>query len=156
MTPFSVSRRTILRGGLAAGATAAGALLSGCVGPSLGPSGPAMSGVPLGHQHHTGDVPLAGAHGMHKTPVDGGVAEKLAKLEGFDPMAFLTAFDYGEVSKLPDGRTLREYEIVSQNQELEIAPGVVFPAWAFNGQVPGPTLRATEGDVLRIHFTNGS
>ncbi len=27
-------------------------------------------------------------------------------------------------------------------------------AWAYNGQVPGPTLRATEGDLIRVHFTN--
>jgi FtsP/CotA-like multicopper oxidase with cupredoxin domain len=155
MSAFSVSRRKIVQGGLAAAATAAGALLSACVGPSLGPAPAAMSGVPLGHQHHTGDVPLAGAHGMHQTPVDG-VAERLAKLEGFDPMTFLTAFDYGKVSKLPDGRTLREYEVVAYNRQLEVAPGVMFPAWTYNGQVPGPTLRATEGDLLRIRFTNGS
>jgi FtsP/CotA-like multicopper oxidase with cupredoxin domain len=31
---------------------------------------------------------------------------------------------------------------------------VFFPAWTYNGQVPGPTLRATEGDRIRIHFTN--
>ncbi|MBI2844917.1 MAG: multicopper oxidase domain-containing protein, partial [Chloroflexi bacterium] len=37
---------------------------------------------------------------------------------------------------------------------IEVAPGVFFPAWTYNGHVPGPTLRATEGDLLRIHFTN--
>jgi len=73
---------------------------------------------------------------------------------GFDPSAFLTAFDYGSVSRLPDGRTLREYQIVAGDKEIEIAPGVVFPAWTYNGQVPGPTLRCTEGDRIRVHFTN--
>ena len=29
-------------------------------------------------------------------------------------------------------------------------PGVFFPAWTYNGRVPGPTLRANEGDRLRI------
>ncbi len=29
-----------------------------------------------------------------------------------------------------------------------------FPAWTFNGQVPGPTLRATEGDRVRVTFLN--
>ncbi|BCU82218.1 copper oxidase [Polycladomyces abyssicola] len=66
----------------------------------------------------------------------------------------LTSFDYGKVSKLPDGRTLREYNIVATDKEIEVAPGVVYPAWTFNGQVPGPTIRATEGDLLRIRFTN--
>jgi FtsP/CotA-like multicopper oxidase with cupredoxin domain len=31
---------------------------------------------------------------------------------------------------------------------------VYFPAWAYNGQVPGPTLRCTEGDQLRVRFSN--
>ena len=30
----------------------------------------------------------------------------------------------------------------------------MYPAWAYNGQVPGPTLRAREGDLLRVVFRN--
>lgn len=71
-----------------------------------------------------------------------------------DPHAFLEQFDWGEVSLLPDGRTLREYRLTAVDREIEVAPGVVYPAWTYNGQVPGPTLRATEDDVMRIHFTN--
>ena len=29
-----------------------------------------------------------------------------------------------------------------------------FPAWTYNGQVPGPTIRATHGDLVRVHFVN--
>ena len=29
-----------------------------------------------------------------------------------------------------------------------------FEAWTYNGTVPGPILRATEGDTLRVHFEN--
>jgi FtsP/CotA-like multicopper oxidase with cupredoxin domain len=72
----------------------------------------------------------------------------------FDPMAFLTDFDYGKISTLPNGQTLREYNFVAIDKEIEIAPGVFFPAWTFNGQVPGPTIRCTEGDRIRIHFAN--
>ena len=73
---------------------------------------------------------------------------------GFDPTAYLTDFDYGKVSTLPTGQTLREYYIVAEDREIEVAPGVFFAAWTYNGQVPGPTLRATEGDKVRVHFTN--
>ena len=73
----------------------------------------------------------------------------------FDPAAFLTDFDYGTVSRLPGGQTLREYELVATDKEVEVAPGVFFPAWTYNGQVPGPTIRCNEGDRLRVHFTNG-
>ena len=54
----------------------------------------------------------------------------------------------------PDGTLLREYEIYAVDREIEIAPGVKFPAWTYNGQVPGPTIRATEGDRLRVRFLN--
>ncbi len=30
-----------------------------------------------------------------------------------------------------------------------------FSAWTYNGTVPGPVIRATEGDLLRVRFTNG-
>lgn len=73
---------------------------------------------------------------------------------GFDPHVFLRHFDYGKVSRLPDGRTLREFQIVCYPREIEVAPGIKFPAWTFNGQVPGPTLRATEGDRVRVEFVN--
>src|SRR5216684_911416 len=32
---------------------------------------------------------------------------------GFNPSSILTHFDYGRVSKLPGGRTLREYSVVA-------------------------------------------
>ena len=54
------------------------------------------------------------------------------------------------------GRTVREFEIVAEDKEIEVAPGVKFAAWAYNGRVPGPTLRATEGDRVRIKFVNAS
>jgi FtsP/CotA-like multicopper oxidase with cupredoxin domain len=75
---------------------------------------------------------------------------------GFDPSTFVTAFDYGETSEMSNGQTLREYQMVAMDKEIEIAPGVYFPAWTYNGQVPGPTLRCNEGDRLQIHFTNAS
>lgn len=74
----------------------------------------------------------------------------------FDPTAMLTDFDYGRVSTLSNGQTLREYDIFAVDKEIEIAPGIVFPAWTYNGRVPGPTIRCTEGDRIRVHFVNGS
>lgn len=49
---------------------------------------------------------------------------------------------------------VREFELVAENREVEIAPGVRFPAWTYNGTVPGPVLRVTEGDLLRVRFRN--
>lgn len=71
-----------------------------------------------------------------------------------DPMKYLTAFDYGEVTELPGGGSRREYFIRAEDREIEIAEGIKYPAWTYNGFLPGPTLRATEGDELRVHFEN--
>ncbi len=74
----------------------------------------------------------------------------------FDPMKYLTAFDYGQTSTLPNGQTLREWDVSAGGKEIEVAPGIFFPAWTYNGQVPGPTFRCTEGDRLRFNFLNAS
>jgi FtsP/CotA-like multicopper oxidase with cupredoxin domain len=83
----------------------------------------------------------------------------------FNPSTFLRSWNFSDLppgrrerfyreTKRPDGSLLREYEIVAIDREIEIAPGVFFPAWTFNGQVPGPTLRATEGDRIKVTFLN--
>lgn len=142
MTPPSpVSRRTFLGGlglaGLAGGAAAARRLLP-------------TDDTPTAHAQgggHGDTLPMT--HNMVEGEVDPAV-------NGFDPTAMLTDFDYGTVSNLPSGQTLREYTIVAGEKLIEIAPGVTFPAWVYNGRVPGPTIRCTQGDRLRITFTNGS
>jgi FtsP/CotA-like multicopper oxidase with cupredoxin domain len=92
-------------------------------------------------------------HGATGTvPTAGGTSRKYGD---YDPTQYLTHFDYGTVTgKTPDGRIIREFTVVSEDKEIEIFPGVVFPAWTFNGTVPGPTLRCTEGDLIRIQYAN--
>ena len=50
---------------------------------------------------------------------------------------------------------VREYQLVASDREIEVAKGVFYPAWTYNGTVPGPVIRATEGDLLRVEFVNG-
>lgn len=72
-----------------------------------------------------------------------------------DPMKYLREFNYGRVSELPNGAKLREFTLIASDDKVkEIAPGVFYNVWMFNGTVPGPTIRATEGDVVRINFIN--
>ena len=78
------------------------------------------------------------------------------RANGFDPAELVRDFDEGKTRRLASGRTLREWELVAVDKEIEVAPGVRFPAWTYNGRVPGPTLRAREGERLRVHFLNGS
>jgi FtsP/CotA-like multicopper oxidase with cupredoxin domain len=99
-----------------------------------------------------------GAHGESRVPpharFSGDDVDHAAN--GFDPTDLLRDFDYGTTRRLPGGRRLREWEIVATDKEIEVAPGVSYEAWTFNGRVPGPTLRCTEGERLRIRFTNAS
>src|SRR3990170_4764204 len=129
----SLTRRDLLR---------AGAL--GTVGLAAGGSVLALPG--LGQSS-------AGPAQDHATHHDMMTVGKLAP-GSFDPGAFLTHFDTGKVSRLPSGQVLREYELVAEDREIEVAPWIFFPAWTYNGQVPGPTIRCTEGDRLRVRFSN--
>ena len=92
----------------------------------------------------------------HNAGVTPGVGEVDHVRNGFNPAEILTDFDYGHGSILPDGRTLREYEITAINKNIEIVPGIEFSAWTYNGRIPGPSIRCTEGDLIRIKFINGS
>ncbi|HYT82768.1 MAG TPA: multicopper oxidase domain-containing protein [Gemmatimonadales bacterium] len=98
-------------------------------------------------------VTKASTLGIHTDPhvvMSGGLPQDA----GIDPTAFLTAFDYGEVSRRANGQRVREYRMTALDRKIEVMPGLFYDAWTFNGQVPGPTLRATEGDLVRVHFTN--
>jgi len=73
----------------------------------------------------------------------------------FDPDEFLRNFEYGVISLSETGQTVRDYTIIAEDDKIqEISPGVFYNVWTFNGTVPGPTIRATEGDLVRIHFIN--
>ncbi len=81
-----------------------------------------------------------------------GVAGRVdPEANGFDPQAILRDFDEGTVRN-----GVREWEIVAEEREIEVAPGVKYAAWTYNGRVPGPTLRAREGERLRVNFINGA
>lgn len=72
---------------------------------------------------------------------------------GINPMAVLRNFDYGTL-KRENGRNIREFELIAGNSTLQLNSAVSFNSWNFNNRVPGPTLRATEGDRIRVLFLN--
>jgi FtsP/CotA-like multicopper oxidase with cupredoxin domain len=94
------------------------------------------------------------AHSLHNNMSEMLLGNVDHERNGFDPMQMLVDWDYGTPSTLDDGRTVRDYEISAGDIEIEIAPGIFFPAWTYNARVPGPTIRCAENDHLRIHFAN--
>jgi len=118
--------------------------LAGAAGAAaLAPSKKIAKAAPPLHEGHAGHMPTV-------------VGEVDHGRNGFNPTDILTDFDYGEVSTLDNGQTLREYRIAAVDKTLEVVPGIEFPAWTYNGRIPGPTIRCTEGDRIRIHFANAS
>ena len=48
----------------------------------------------------------------------------------------------------------KEFHLIAEPVEREIAPGMIARLWGYNGQSPGPTIECVEGDKLRIFVTN--
>ena len=74
------------------------------------------------------------------------------------PVEYLTYFNCGHISKDESGKTVRQFTlIVEENQKIPITyEGHIFEGWTFNGTIPGPTIRATEGDLVRIRVINSN
>lgn len=134
---FLSRREWLRRGAIGTASVAGGTALAALGRPILANPGAAAT-----DKH-------AAAHDHHQMTAVGEI-----RPGGFDPTAFLTRFDYGTVDKAANGQTVREYNLVAADKEIEVAPGVFFPAWTYNGQVPGPTIRCTAGDRIRVHFHN--
>ncbi len=48
----------------------------------------------------------------------------------------------------------KEFHLVAEPVVREFAPGMNVHLWGYNGQSPGPTIEAVEGDKVRIFVTN--
>lgn len=66
------------------------------------------------------------------------------------PQAFAET-DCGALEK--SGRNVVEFNVVGESVELPIMGGKTYHAMTFNQQVPGPTLRVTQGDVVKMTLT---
>ena len=77
------------------------------------------------------------------------------------PLFPSTGADYQPVVTL-NGWTLpwrmngdwKEFHLVAEPVVREIAPGMRAHLWGYNGQSPGPTIEAVEGDKVRLFVTN--
>ncbi len=48
----------------------------------------------------------------------------------------------------------KEFHLTAEAVEREISQGMTARLWGYNGQSPGPTIEAVEGDKVRIFVTN--
>ncbi len=69
--------------------------------------------------------------------------------------ADVVAYTQALESAPPDeGRVVVRVDLEAREIDWEFVPGQRTRAWAFGGQVPGPTIEAQVGDVLEIRVTN--
>src|SRR5687768_11596217 len=120
ITPTNVSRRRFLQ--IGAGSTA------GIVSASILSRAAFQQQAPDGEDH---SAHLMGDAGGHGTEMLMGTVDH--ERNGFDPMQMLVDWDYGTVTQNEDGSNLREYNVSGGDVEIEIAPGLFFPAWTYNG-----------------------
>ncbi len=74
-----------------------------------------------------------------------GVLAGLAAVVGGDRLTGL-----GAATEPP----VKEFHLTAKETEVELQPGTTVKAWTYNGIMPGPEIRVTEGDRVRVTLTN--
>ena len=55
-------------------------------------------------------------------------------------------------SKIENG--VKVFELEAKVVQWEVAPGHVYEAWTYNATVPGPEIRMTQGETVKVRLTN--
>jgi manganese oxidase len=50
---------------------------------------------------------------------------------------------------------IKVFDVTAKKVQWEVTPGQMVEAYTYNGVVPGPEIRVTEGDKVRVRLTNG-
>lgn len=147
--PVGVDRRAFL--GMVAGGVG-GAAMVGATAAAAWPrsdSAAAVANAPGGADHQ---VSAGMDHGsasdmdaMHKEGIDQFLANAKSPIT--------TGRGATDLEWTMDGG-VRVFELTCAPVDWEVTPGQVEQAFAYNGIVPGPTLRVVEGQPVRVHVRN--
>jgi FtsP/CotA-like multicopper oxidase with cupredoxin domain len=67
---------------------------------------------------------------------------------------FFRKYDLAYPENIETTGNVKEVTLVAEKSELQLLDGNPVEVWTYNGQVPGPEIRVTKGDTLKINFTN--
>ena len=85
--------------------------------------------------------------------MDANVIEQIHQMGGLQ-LVMPQAFAETDCGALADtGRNVVEFNLTGESVELPLMGGKTYNAMTFSGQVPGPTLRVTQGDVVQMTLT---
>src|SRR6185369_12025543 len=101
-----------------------------------------------------GLVSRAGAAGLPEAPLqsNASTAPPLVPPDGRPYNPVVTLNGWSLPWRMKDG--VKEFHLLAEPVVREIAPGMKANLWGYNGQSPGPTIEAVEGDRIRIFVTN--
>ena len=139
------SRRSVLKAlGLGLTLPAAAAALSACAGQAA-PATPAAAGSDTTHTEAAQTSATTGPDWQEMDRMhEEGVKAFPAKTEGLGNQRLEPRVENG----------VKIFDLTCKVVKWEVAPGQTVDAWTYNGVVPGPEIRITEGDTVRIVVKN--
>lgn len=149
-----LGRRLFLKRAAVVGATvpmAGGLIAAACTdgngdGASAAkePTKPAATATGVSHANHQTD-PSAQIDHDHAKGIDlflENQVSPLTKGKGLQPLEWTMDGD------------VKVFNLTAEEVEWEVEPGVIEKGRGYNGMIPGPIIRATEGETVRINVTN--
>ena len=86
-----------------------------------------LSGKSLAQKHKKGVILNPGMGHQNGTTMHNSAKQSVTYKDGeMNPLKFLTTFEYGKVTRLSKAEIQREYTIIAQDKEIEVAPGVIY------------------------------
>jgi FtsP/CotA-like multicopper oxidase with cupredoxin domain len=145
----TLARRTLLG---AVGIATVGGLTAGVLGltgRAASPARAAAASASAAATHEAGHVAATGAPSA--TPMVDHDAQAEAAVKAFPAKTAGTGLQ--ELRSTVVNGT-REFDLTCDKIKWEITPGNFFDALSYNGQLPGPIIRVTEGERVRIRVKN--
>ncbi|MBI5957426.1 MAG: multicopper oxidase domain-containing protein, partial [Chloroflexi bacterium] len=107
----------------------------------------------MGMMDHMTTTPMMPMDGMDMMGGDTGMGHAMQPInaEGVPPA---TQDKGGQPLELRVEDGVKVFELTAQPVLWKILDDVTVTAWTYNGTVPGPMIRVTEGDTVRIIFKN--
>jgi nitrite reductase (NO-forming) len=101
-----------------------------------------------------GHAPAAQDAAAQDASTDGLVSYAGQTAENAEELAAAREPFPAELAPVPAGDVV-DVELTLKDVVVEIAPGVKYTAWGFEGGAPGPAIHVREGQKVRITLTNG-
>jgi len=86
---------------------------------------------------------------LDASKMDVNVLQKIRDMGGLE-LVMPQAFAAVDCANIEQGRNVVEFNVTGESTTLPIMGGKTYSAMTFSGQVPGPTLRVTQGDVVKM------